>query len=209
MLVVLAVAALIAIVVLAYEKVGWFRAAVDDAGHVAVAAFNAVKGVVMDVYNWVVQNWPYLIGALGGPFGEAAAFVILHWGEVVSFFEGIPGQLVGVFDGMWHGITEAFRGAINALIDIWNDLHFTLPGINFLGVHVGGETIGVPQLPHLAEGGLITRTGLVYAHAGEAITPAPRSIGPAVQVGALHLHDELDAETFMRRVAWVARTATL
>ena len=77
---------------------------------------------------------------------------------------------------MWDGILSAFRTTLNHVIDAWNALQFTLPSVNIGPIHAGGETIGVPQVPHLGTGRThYGRTGLIYAHAGEAITPAPRT----------------------------------
>jgi hypothetical protein len=111
---------------------------------------------------------------------------------------------------MWDSIWHAFEAVLNKVIDLWNELHFTLPKVSFLGVSIGGETIGVPHIPHLAEGGLMTQSGLVYAHAGEVITPAPAAAqmrsGPAVNVEHAHFHNEIDIDSFLRRAAWVAKT---
>jgi hypothetical protein len=109
---------------------------------------------------------------------------------------------------MWNGITQAFRGALDALIDLWNRLQFKLPAINFGPIHLGGETIGVPTIPHLAQGGLMTSSGLVFAHAGEVISPAPAAAagrGPVVHIDNAHFAQKLDVDAFMDRVAWAAR----
>jgi hypothetical protein len=108
---------------------------------------------------------------------------------------------------MWNGITEAFRGAVNAIIDIWNGLHFTLPKVDVLGVHIGGETIGVPSIPHLAEGGLITQTGLVYAHAGEAITPASAvRQGPALVITNATFNSAVDVDMISKKLEFAMGT---
>jgi hypothetical protein len=163
---------------------------------------------IKDVWNWITKNWPLLLAILTGPFGLAVLAIIKNWNSIVNFFTGIPGDIRKIFDKIWGGIVDAFKAVINAVIDIWNKLHFTLPKVSILGVHIGGETIGVPQIPHLAQGGLITSDGLIYAHAGEAITPidkVPR--GPAVNIEHAHFNSEVDVDLFMRRAAWVVQTA--
>ena len=135
--------------------------------------------------------------------------VVGYWNNFLGFFRGLPGDIARIASGMWDGILSAFKGIINRVIDVWNDLHFTLPHVDILGVHIGGESIGVPHIPHLAQGGLITQTGLVYAHAGEAITPiekAGRLGGPAVQIQNATFSSDIDVDAFMRRVAWVSAT---
>jgi hypothetical protein len=150
-----------------------------------------------------------LLAILTGPFGLAALAIQQNWGTLVGFFQGLPGQLGGIFTGMWSGMESAFKTTLNHIIDAWNSLQFTLPSVNIGPIHAGGETIGVPQVPHLAQGGLITQSGLIFAHAGEAITPMPTRSGPAVQIENANFASEVDVESFMRRAAWVAQTAKL
>jgi hypothetical protein len=184
-----------------------------------VTHWQEVKNAVMDVWHWIVDNWPYLLGVLVGPFGVAAALIYKHWSDVkgwaqdafnfvvgvwnglVGFFTGLPGRLGGIFEHMWDGIEDAFRAVLNGVIDLWNQLHFTLPKVDVLGVHLGGETIGVPSIPHLAQGGLLTSSGLVYAHAGEVISPAPTSPrGPTLHIEKATFNSAVDADLIAKRI---------
>lgn len=181
--------------------------------------WKGMKAAAVDVWNWIKNNWPYLVGIILGPIALAAAIVYKHWATVkagaaavynwfVTTWRTLTGYITAPFDAAWGAIENAFRGMVNAIIDIWNGLHFTLPKINEGPIHLGGETIGVPRIPHLSQGGLITSTGLIYAHAGEAITPAkdvgPR--GPAVVLQNAHFSSDVDVEAFMRKAAWVVQT---
>jgi hypothetical protein len=169
--------------------------------------WDQIRGGLEAVIKWIQKNWPIIVAVLTGGVSLAVTQIIQHWQGLVDFFTGLPGQIAAIFSKVWHGIVDAFKAVINAVIDVWNSLHFTLPKVSLLGVHVGGETIGVPHIPHLAQGGLITQTGLVFAHAGEAITPidkAPR--GPAVNIEHAHFSTEIDVEAFVRKAAWVVQT---
>lgn len=167
-----------------------------------IAAIAAVPGIIArlaaTMWHWISDAFNSVVGAIQGA-----------WNGLIAWLGGIPGRIAGLAGGMWNGILSAFRGMVNGIIDIWNGLHFTLPKIDAGPIHIGGETIGVPRIPHLAQGGLITGDGLVYAHAGEVISPAPAARGPAVNVEHAHFETELDIETFMRRAAWVVRTAAV
>ena len=168
------------------------------------AVWSAVTTAAGSVISWFRSNWPLIIAIITAPINLAIQAVKKTWNDLVGFFTAIPGRIASVASGMWDGILEAFRGMVNGIIDIWNSLHFTLPKIDAGPIHIGGETVGVPHIPHLATGGIITRDGLVYAHAGEAITPA-RS-GPAVVVQNASFSEGIDVEAFMRRVAWTLQT---
>ena len=166
-----------------------------------VAWFAGIPGAISRI---AAGMWHGVSDAFGVVLGALQRI----WAGISGWFAGIPGSIARLASGMWHGITDAFRGAINALIDIWNRLHFTLPKISAFGHSIGGGTIGVPSIPHLAEGGLMTASGLVFAHAGEVISPAPASVrsGPAVAVANAHFYSGVDVETFMRKAAWIVQT---
>ena len=202
----------------------------DTIKAVAETVWNAVLGTIKTVWNWVHDNWPLLLAIITGPIGLAVLAITRHWDDIkagatavwqwikdkfndlVSFFTGLPGRLSKTFAGMWDGILNAFRSVINGVIDLWNKLHFTLPKIDLgpLG-SIGGGTVGVPSIPHLAQGGLMTSSGLVFAHAGEVITPAPAAArsGPVVHIENASFSDQVDVDVFMARVAWSARTRKL
>jgi hypothetical protein len=161
----------------------------------------------MAVYNWIAANWPLLLAILTGPFGLAIYEITTHWNTFVGFFTGLPGQLESAAGTLFDWIPKIFKAAINDVIRAWDSLKFTTPSVDVFGFHTPSVTIGVPNIPTLAQGGLITSSGLVYAHAGEAISPAPAGhSGPIVNVGEQHFHNELDVDAFMRRAAWLART---
>jgi len=190
--------------------------------------YSFITAPISAAISWIVRAWGGLLGWFSGLGGTIARIAAGMWHGVTDAFNamvgalvgmgsriwswltGIPGQIARVASGMWGGIVSAFRGAINAVIDIWNGLHFKLPSINLGPVHLGGNTIGVPQIPHLAQGGLITATGIVMAHAGEVISPidkVPR--GPAVVINNATFADDADLEAFMRKAAWYVQTARI
>jgi len=74
---------------------------------------------------------------------------------VVNFVGGLPPRIASAAAGMWDGIKDAFRSALNWVISHWNSLKFTLPSLDLgpLG-SVGGWTIQVPQIPSFAAGGI-------------------------------------------------------
>lgn len=201
----------------------------DTIKSTAETAWNFVLGIIKGVWQWVAQNWPFLLAILLGPFGLAVGLIIKNfdtikagaqaaidwitgaWGTLVGFFTGLPGKIANAVSGMWNSILDGFRSVINGVIDLWNKLHFTLPKIDLgpLG-SIGGGTIGVPTIPHLAQGGLMTGDGLVYAHAGEVISPAPAGVGgPAIHIENAHFSDGADIELLMRKATFLSQAATL
>jgi phage-related protein len=198
----------------------------------ASGAWNFLYSEAQTVYGWVAGVWSAMINWVAGIPGDIARalsglwnFISAQanavygsvqgiWNGMIRWISGLPGAIARVAGGMWNGIYNAFRGMINGIIDLWNMLHFQTPSFKLpFPPHTSfpSVSIGAPHIPHLAQGGLMTGSGLVFAHAGEVITPAPEAArrGPVVNVEHATFATEMDVESFMKRVAWVAATRGL
>lgn len=155
---------------------------------------NFITGAASAVLGFLRRNWPLLLGILTGPIGLAVVLIARNWSRikdgvsgvhrfvvdkfnaVVRFIGGIPGRIGRAASGMFSGITNAFRSAINAIISGWNNLSFTLPSVSVFGKKIGGFTLSTPDIPYLHSGGVVpgapgTET-LAMLQAGERVTPA-------------------------------------
>ena len=182
-----AVAALVAGVVCAYENVGFFRTAVD-----------ALKTALQVSFEWIRTNVPQIIGRVVDAFGplftvfaKVVSAYIGVWtklvqigGYIVEFFTGLPARVRRGVSGMFDGLKDAFKTAINWVIDKWNGLGFTLPD---MGIDIpwdgrgpykfGGQTFRVkPQIPGLSAGGTVTASGAVLVgERGPEMLQLPRA----------------------------------
>ncbi|SDC46333.1 hypothetical protein [Nocardioides lianchengensis] len=164
-LVIVGIAALVAGLVLAYKKSETFRTIVNG-------ALRAVGNAAMFVFGWVKRNWPTLLAVLTGPFGIAALLIVKNWDRIkggaaaaknfvvdkfnalVGYFTRLPGRISSAASGLFSGIKEAFRSAINWIIDNWNGLSFSIPAVEVPGIgKIGGATLSTPDIPRLATGG--------------------------------------------------------
>lgn len=174
-LIIIGIAALVAGLVVAYKKSETFRDIV-----------NSVFGFIKNLF----LNFT--------PFG----IVISRFDELVGFVRKMPGRIASAASGMWDGIKDAFRASINWLIGKWNGLSFTLPGVDVPGIgKIGGFTLSTPNIPMLANGGIVTGpTFALIGEAGpEAVIPLDR-LGTGAQVIELHLSaDVLDEVSRGRR----------
>lgn len=143
-LVVLAIAGLVAGIVIAYKKSETFRNAV-----------NGVWGALKTAFTWVKNNWPLLLAILTGPFGLAVAAIVKYRDQIWNAIKALPGLIKSATSGMWDGIKDSFKSAINWIISKWNNLEFKIGGKKVFGQELPGVTIGTPNLPMLAEGGII------------------------------------------------------
>lgn len=176
---------------------------------------DAIEGAI----DWVKRNWPTLLAVLTGPIGLAVLAIVRHWQtikdtfngvklfirnkamDIVNFFATMPGRISRAASGMFNGIKEAFRQAINVVIRWWNGISFTLPtieipgfdppgpGPSFGGATIGGGTFSTPNIPTLHSGGIFDSgrgEGLALLQDGEGVftrqqmaSMAPASSAPA------------------------------
>lgn len=115
LLIATAIAALVAGIIIAYQKVDWFRAAVDAMGRAVVDAFNWIIDTAQWVFNWIKDNWPLLLGIITGPFGLAVAIVIRHWDTIKSTISGVFDAIKGWAKDIPNQIKNALGNLINII----------------------------------------------------------------------------------------------
>ncbi|MGW0795895.1 phage tail tape measure protein [Streptomyces sp. NPDC002692] len=128
MLVVLGLAALVAGLIWAYNKVGWFRNFVN-------AAFRMIGDAIGWVVSFAKANWPLLLAILTGPIGLAVLVIVKHWdkiksgfssayhgtvnvgksllnwvaalpGKIYRYLAGLAGRLASIASGAWKSFTS-------------------------------------------------------------------------------------------------------
>lgn len=158
--------------------------------------FQTIKGVVNLIDDLIHGRWKEIWGDLeqivSGAVGAAVAVIK---GAVSNMFT-VAKALGGAFlDGIEAGLS-ALGGAlerlikipINAVINAFNSLgvpsfhiHFKLPGpipdINF-----DTPSLSLPDIPTLATGGYVGRTGLAVVHEGETYSGVGRTLGGGLTV---------------------------
>lgn len=157
------------------------------AGTMKELAEKAVQAVVSS-WDWLKRKVGAVFSWLGRQPGNFFNRVKNGFDRIVNFIASVPGRIARVAKGMFNGIWEAFKAAINFIIGGWNSLEFTMPKLNLgpLG-SVGGWTIGVPDIPYLATGGTATDSGLamvgeagpelLHLPRGASVVPLDRAVG--------------------------------
>lgn len=173
---------LIGAFILAYTHSETFRNIVNNLAAtlsgVVLGAVNAVKDAFVGAFNWVKDNWPYLLGILTGPFGLAIVAIAKNWDTIRGFFTDFMGFLNTVWGGIRDAISAPFTGAFNAIKSLWNS---TVGGFGFKTPEFGIGPLHTPsieiRIPRMHTGGIVGE-GLpigtevpIMAMAGEGITP--------------------------------------
>lgn len=147
-------------------------------------AINAVKAVLSGALAnirdlWSVA-WDGVKAVLSRVWDGIKDLVSTGIDRVVGFVKALPGRITSVVSGAFDGLKEAFRSAINFIIDGWNNLSFSIPGFDppGPGPKFPGFTIGTPNIPRLAHGGVTTGATLAFIGDNpggrEAIIPLDR-----------------------------------
>jgi hypothetical protein len=179
-LIAIALIALVAAIVIAYRKCAAFRRIVDSVWGAVKKAASAVGKVLVAAFKvlWaIIRNTPLLL-------------IIRNLGKIVAFIRGMPGKIKSAASGMFDGIKNAFRGAVNWIINGWNNLEFSLPKVKVPGPlpDIPGFTLGTPNIPTLAAGGTIASAGaaIVGERGPELVTlPQGATVTPG---GVIHTH---------------------
>jgi hypothetical protein len=218
-LVVIAIAALVAGVILAYNKFKWFRDFVQAVWQViktiVVGTITAIWTGLKIYIDLIVKEWQFLWYAVKLAVIEPTKWIIDHIGGFVKEIGKLPGQIGKFFVGMWDGMKNGFKGAINYIIRAWN---FVAKGLSFKVPSwvpiVGGDRWGLPTIPQLAKGGDITRAGRVLVGEkgpefldlpkGASVKPLSKAGGGAAPIviqitvqGSVHSEDSL-TKTILR-----------
>src|SRR5690606_27002198 len=171
--------------------------------------------------------------ALTGPIGIVVAAVTAaiaigvalyqNWDEIVAGLREMWERFSGFFSGLWDGIKASVKNAFNGIIAMvnrfigfLNSIKIRVPSVNIpLVGQVGGFEIGlpkIPEIPMLAEGGIVTRPTLaMIGEAGpEAVIPLNRGGVAAAGIGPItvNVYGSVGVEDIAERLVAEIRLRT-
>jgi phage-related protein len=192
----------------------WLAGVASTIWHALVSFARTEKDAVVNIwhgiYDFFTGLYSWVAGVASTIWHALTSFaqtekdgIVRIWNDLWSFISGLPDKIAGVGSRMWQGITSGFNDAIGAIKSIWNS---TLGNVH---VHIPGTNVDI-GFPTLQQGGLVTETGLILAHAGEVVAPLDKvegvgRAGPAVVIETVNLHDGADIELLLQQI----RFATL
>ena len=135
-LVIVAVAALAAGIVIAYQKSDTFRgivqaafAAVKVAIDAVANAFKTLLSAAASAFDWITDHWKVALFAFG-PIGAAIALIVTHFHTLESVATAVFGAIQSAISGI-AGAIQSVIGAVQSLIDAIGRIH--VPHINLPG----------------------------------------------------------------------------
>lgn len=121
-----------------------------------VPAWNGISAAVKFLWNGWQRYMQLIIGVVRAVASAVVSMknsIVSRWNALLGFLGGLKGAIASRARGLWDGIKNSFRSAINFIIDKWNGLSFSLPSINTPFGKIGGTTLSTPNIPRLASGG--------------------------------------------------------
>jgi hypothetical protein len=157
--------------------VAWVQANLPTIMSVAGQVFGAVGNVIRTVMPIILELAKVVLPILG--VAASALFTALD-----IAFKGIGGAFevlgnvfettAGFISDIVGGVIGIFKGLYNAFASFWNSIDITFPQIDvpFFGT-IGGFSIGLPDIPMLAQGGIVTKPtlALIGESGPEAVVP--------------------------------------
>lgn len=195
-------------------------------------AWDAIKGIFSSALDFIKSLVSSALSVVRALFTDSLSAVTdtvrTSIDTVVSFFYGIGGRIAGVAGDVFGFLVSSFKGAINSIVGAWNS--FKIPSVPIGGwdppgpgpsfPSVSTPEINFPDIPYLAEGADILRTGLaIVGDDGPELLNLPRGArvspldrldslagarGPAVAIENATFSDEVDVDLLLAKASFMA-----
>ena len=166
---VIAIAALVAGLVWAYNNVEWFRNGVNaffqGVSDIAVEVFNFMGGYISNIFGGIIQNFQNFFNAGKRIF---TGFIDFITGIFTGDWERAWNGVVNIFGGIFDMIAAMAKAPLNTMIGLINAF---LGGLNNIKIPkwvpgVGGKSFSISTLPYLADGGHVLNGQAIVGEAG-------------------------------------------
>lgn len=95
----------------------------------------------------------------------------------------LKGRITSAARGMWDSVWNGFRNIINRVIRGWNRLAFRVPSVEVPGFGtIGGQRVGVRQIPFLADGGAVFGPTLAVVGDNPGARTDPEIVAPESRI---------------------------
>ena len=165
--------------------------------------WNRIKNIFSPVINFFKNIFSSAWNGIKGIWKSVSNFFSGIWNGIKNAFSSVGSFFSDIFSGAWNGIKsifsgvgDFFSGVFNRIVDVVKTpINWIISGINFLinGLNkisfdipdwvpgVGGSTFGIniPNIPELAEGGVLKKgqTGYLEGDGDEAVVPLEKNTG--------------------------------
>lgn len=189
-------------------------------GNVVAIVSNLLRGDWSGAWRAAGRLVGNVFGIIKAVAQGALAFIRTIPGQILNVFKGIPGRIAAATGGMFDGVKDAFKNAINWVIDKFNwfldqlrNFKINIPSVKIAGHSIGGGSISIPGVPGpisgLAGGGSLRTPGSVWVGEqgpelldlpkGAQVTPLEKAAPTGNWIAQLNLDGEQIAEAVFNR----------
>ena len=168
-LIVLAIVAFIAIFVVAYKKVEWFRNGVNaffrGVKDVGVESFKFLGGYISGIFDGIKQNFSNFVSSGKRILSGITDFIVgAFTGDWSRAWKGVT----NIFGGIFEGLGAMAKAPLNAMIGLINGF---IRGLSRIKIPkwvpgIGGKGFSISEIPFLAEGGSFLNGQAIVGEAG-------------------------------------------
>lgn len=169
LLVIAGIVLLIGGLILAYNKVKWFRDGVN-------AFFSGIRDIGVQVFKFLSKYVGGSFDSIIANFNNFKASAMRIFNGVIDFITGIfTGNwekawngVVSIFGGIFDGIAAMVKAPINSVIGLINNFLGNLNGIKIPKwvPKFGGQSFSIGKIPYLAKGGHLINGQAIVGEAG-------------------------------------------
>lgn len=128
-----------------------------------VDALGFVVGAIQRVTEtaqWFVDLWGDIWATVTNTLTGKKDEIVGTAGELVRFFQDMPARVRNAVAGIWDPLKDTFKGALNWIIDAWNNFNISMKVPDHIP-WIGGKgfTIETPNINPLAAGGPVSGPG--------------------------------------------------
>lgn len=173
----------------------------------ALAFVQIITGVgtLLITIRFFQTQWANIWGGIQAAVSGAVGFITGIINTLVALVKRIPGDIRGALSGLADIVTAPFRIGIdaakklwNAFVRTWNAIEIHIPKVHIPMVgDIGGGTVGLPDLPKLARGGIVTSPtlALIGERGPEAVVPLGSSFGATTVINIAVQHSGLAVDS--------------
>lgn len=153
----------------------------ENAQKLGEEAWDKMRQTWQNVSDWFAQH---VVQPIRDAFASVYSFVSEIWSSIVGFIKNAVNNVIDSINGMISGIVNGINTVIRAL----NRLSFTVPewlrhvpgAANIAGKRFGFDlkTLTAPQIPHLADGGVIKQPTLAMVGEYSGASNNPEIVAP-------------------------------
>lgn len=153
-LIVAAIAALVIGLFILYKRSETFRNIVNGIGRTVSTVFKGIVGAVGRAISFIREHWKTILMILTGPIGAAVILIASNFNRIVRFAKNLPGRVTRALSGLWDGIKNTFKSALNWIIGKWNSFNLSIGPIKIPAApDIPKISINTPNIPLFAAGG--------------------------------------------------------